>query len=182
VQTKLIAALATAGILIGGGALRPSYAQTPPKPETAGIVVVSEARAVVESVDPQARQVLLHLPDRSLVTLNVPPEIGTIDRLKPGHHVAVKYVNAVAINLAKTSTASTAEPAPGRASAGEIQGVRTVVGVDPSRQTVTLADSNNHTRTLGVNDQSMLETLKPGDNVEVTYKEAVLIDLDLVPA
>jgi Cu/Ag efflux protein CusF len=182
VQTKLIAALATTGILIGGDAPRPSYAQTPPKPETAGVVVVSEARAVVENVDPQARQVLLHLPDSSLVTLNVPPDIRSIDRLKPGDHVAVKYVDAVAINLANTKTASTAEPAPGPASAGDIRGVRTVVGVDPSRQTVTLADSENHTQTLGVHDQSMLKTLKPGDNIDVTYKEAVIISIEPVPA
>ncbi len=176
-QTKLIAAAAMIGVVIGGGALQPIFAQTPPKPEAAAVTVVSEARAVVENVDPPARQVLLHLPDSSLLTVNVPPDVMAIDRLKPGDHVAVRYIDAAVINLVKTKDASNAEPTPGTASQGEIRGIRTVVGVDPSRQTVTLANSQNHTQTLGVHDQSMLKSLKSGDNVNVTYKEAILISL-----
>jgi hypothetical protein len=47
-------------------------------------------------------------------------------------------------------------------------------------RTVTLADTNKHVETLGMHDASMLKTLKPGDDVEVTYKEAVVIDLQPV--
>ncbi len=167
-QTKLIAVAAMTGVFISVGALRSICAQIPPKPEAATIAVVSEARAAVESVDPHARQVLLHLPDSSLVTLNVPPDIGTIDRLRSGDHVAVRYIDAAVIDIAKTNVASNSEPTPGPASKGEIRGVSTVVGVDPSHQTVTLVDSQNRTQTLGVHDQSMLNTLKPGDNIDVT--------------
>ena len=96
-------------------------------PRPAAVVVASEARAVVESVDEQARQVLLHLPEDALLTLTVPPEIKSIDKLKPGDHVAVKYYDAAVIHLAKTDVAPTAKSAPGTTANGEVQGVKTVV-------------------------------------------------------
>ena len=170
--------VAIVAALASSDARQPIFGQTPPKPEAAAVVVASEARAVVESVDKQARQVLLHLPDDALLTLTVPPDVKSIDKLKPGDHVAVKYYDATVIHLAKTNAASTA--ATGASATGEIQGVRTVVGVDASHGTITLADAKNHVETLGVPDPSMLKALKPGDNVEVTYKEA--IDVSLEPA
>jgi hypothetical protein len=175
-----ITTLAIAAVLVGSGAPHTLYGQTPPKPQAAAVVVASEARAVVESVDKQARQVLLHLPEDALLTLTVPPEIKSIDKLKPGDPVAVKYYDAIVIHLAKTDAAPTAKSTPGTSANGEVQGVRTVVGVDSSRGTVTLADAKNHVETLGLPDPSLLKTLKPGDRVDVTYKEAIDVSLELV--
>jgi Cu/Ag efflux protein CusF len=175
-----ITTLAIAAVLVGSGAAHTLYGQTPPKPQAAAVVVASEARAVVESVDKQARQVLLHLPEDALLTLTVPPEIKSIDKLKPGDHVAVKYYDAIVIHLAKTDAAPTAKSTPGTSANGEVQGVRTVVGVDSSRGTVTLADAKNHVETLGLPDPSLLKTLKPGDRVDVTYKEAIDVSLEPV--
>jgi hypothetical protein len=174
-----ITTMAIATVLVSSSASQPIYGQTSPLPEAAAVVVASEARAVVESVDKQARQVLLHLPEDTLLTLTVPPAVKAIDKLRPGDQVAVRYYDATVIRLAKTNAPSTAKPAPGTSANGEIQGVRTVVGVDPSRGTVTLADAKNHVETLGIPDRSILQTLKPGDNVDVTYREA--IDISLQP-
>jgi hypothetical protein len=176
----MISTAAIVAVLVSSGVAHPIYGQTPPKPVAAAVIVASEARAVVESVDKQARQVLLHLPEDALLTLTVPPDVKFIDQLKPGDHVAVKYFDATLIHLVKTNAASTAKPALGTSASGEIKGVRTVVGVDPSRGTITLADAMNHVETLGAPDPSILATLKPGDNVDVIYKEA--IDVTLEPA
>jgi Cu/Ag efflux protein CusF len=176
-KTDMIIGVAIVATLIGSDAPNPSYGQTPPKPAAAAVVVASEARAVVESVDSAARQVLLHLPGNTLLTLTVPPGVASIDQLKPGDQVAVKYYDATVIHIAKTNAPSTETSA--RESANdEIQGVRTVVGVDPSRGTITLADAKNHVETLGLPDPSMLKTLKPGDNVDVTYKLAIDVSLE----
>jgi hypothetical protein len=153
----IISTAAIAGVLVSSGVAHPIYGQTPPKPVAAAVIVASEARAVVESVDKQARQVLLHLPED-----------------------AVKYFDATLIHLVKTTAASTAKPALGTSASGEIKGVRTVVGIDPSRGTITLADARNQVETLGVPDPSMLATLKPGDNVDVIYKEAIDVSLEPV--
>jgi hypothetical protein len=175
----MISTAAIAAVLVSSGVVHPIYGETP-KPVAAAVVVASEARAVVESVDKQARQVLLHLPEDALLTLTVPPDVNSIDQLKPGDHVAVKYFDATVIHLVKTTAASTAKPALGTSASGEIKGVRTVVGIDPSRGTITLADANNQVETLGVPDPSMLATLKPGDNVDVIYKEAIDVSLEPV--
>ena len=121
----------------------PTALHAVPKPQAAAVVVASEARAVVESIDKEANQVLLRLPENALLTLTVPPEVTSVDNLKPGDHVAVKYYDAIVIHLAKTGAAPTARSAPGTSRNGEVQGVRTVVGVDSSRGTVTLADARD---------------------------------------
>jgi hypothetical protein len=54
------------------------------------------------------------------------------------------------------------------------------MGIDSSRGTVTLADVQNHVETISLPDPLLLKTLKPGDRVDVTYKEAVDVSLDPV--
>ncbi|MEA2733032.1 MAG: hypothetical protein QOF70_7507 [Acetobacteraceae bacterium] len=181
-KASKITTFAIAAILVGGNAPRTVFGQTPPKPLAAAVVVASEAQAVVESVDKQARQVLLHLPEDALLTLDVPPEVRSIDKLKPGDHVAVKYYDATVIHLVKTDAAATGKSAPGTSANREIKGVRTVVAVDSSRGTITLADANNKVETLSVPDPTVLKTLKPGDHVDVTYREAIDVSLDPIPA
>lgn len=179
-RARITTTVAITAVLVSIGALHTSYGQTPPQPKAAAVVVASQARAVVETVDKQARQVLLHLPENTLLTLTVPPDVKAIDQLNPGDHVAVTYIDAAVLHLAKTNAVSTETPAHATSENGEIRGVRTVVGVAPSRGTITLADANNHVETLSVPDPSLLKTLKPGDNVDVTYREAIDISLKSV--
>jgi hypothetical protein len=174
-KAGMIATAAIAAVLVSSAARHSTNGQTPPEPVVAASVVASEARAVVESVDKQARQVLLHLPDNTLVTVSVPPDVTSIDELKPGDHVAARYYDATVIHLARTNAASTDTAAP--SANGDIHGVRTVLAVDPAHGSVTLADAKNHIETLGLPDPSLLQTLKPGDHVDVTYKQAVDISL-----
>src|ERR1700744_3245691 len=95
----VIPTAAIAAVLVSSGVAHPIYGQTQPKPVAAAVIVASEALDVVESVDKQARQVLLHLPEDALLTLTVPPDVKSIDQLKPGDHVAVKYSDATLIHL-----------------------------------------------------------------------------------
>ncbi len=97
-------------MLLGSDAPHTLYL-TPPKSRAAA--VVGKVRAVVESVDEPARQVLLHLAEDALLTLTVPPELKSIDKLEPSDHVTVKYHDAAVIHLAKTDPAPTAKSAPG---------------------------------------------------------------------
>jgi cyanate lyase len=176
-KTKTITTAAIAVLFMSSAAPHSTYAQARPAPATAAVVVASETQAAVETVDRQARQVLLHLPDNTLLTLTVSPQVKSIDRLEPGDHVAVKYIEAAVLHLDKTNAAATEELGAGTSANGEINGVRTVVGTSPARGTVILADAKGHIETLGVHDASVLDTLQPGDRVAVTYKEAIAISL-----
>lgn len=159
------------------------------QPDLAGVFYTAEAAAVVETVDPQARQVLLRLPDQSLVTLNAGPELRNLDQLKPGDHVLAKYIEAAAVRLTNPkgdhgTPGSTAAEAP--ATAGEqIHSVSKVAAVDEPRHTLSFTGANNKVQTIVLHDPStvaVLKTLKTGDPVEITYTEGVAVSLTPLPA
>jgi hypothetical protein len=183
---KLISVLATGSILLAGAAgLQSAFSQeSKAQPEIAGLFYTVEATATVETIDPQARQILLRLPDESLVTLNVGPETENLDRFKPGDHVVAKYIEAAAVRIAKPDgTGGAATPAsastaatPGR----QIHDRSTVLAVDKSRNTLSFAGSGNKVQTIVMHDPAtiaFLRTLTTGDPVEVTYTEGVVISL-----
>lgn len=184
-------ALVTALGLVGLGASpHPAVSQSAKvQPDVAGVLYTAEAAAVVESVDRQARQVLLRLPDQSLVTLNAGPELQNLDQLKPGDHVLAKYIEAAAVRLTNPkgdhgAPAPAAGSAP--ATAGEqVHDVSKVVAVDRPRNTLSFADTNNKVQTIVLHDPStvaVLKTLKTGDPVEITYTEGVAVSLTPLPA
>jgi hypothetical protein len=153
------------------------------------VFYTAEAAAAVETVDRQARQVLLRLPDQSLVTLNAGPGLQNLDQLKPGDHVLAKYIEAAAVRLTipngvHGAPVSAAASAP--ATAGEqIHNVSKVVAVDQPRNTLSFTDTNNKVQTIVLHDPStiaVLKTLKTGDPVEITYTESVAVSLIPLPA
>ena len=94
--TRLVLTL-TAGFLLVGiqGGWHSAFSQSNP-PAAAGPTIVAQEKttaAIVEDVDPQARHVLLHLPDDTLVTLKVGPHLNLAE-FKPGDHVTARYVEA----------------------------------------------------------------------------------------
>ena len=182
----LVAALGLAGL----GASLQSAASQPAKvqPHVAGVFYTAEAAAVVETVDPQTRQVLLRLPDQSLVTLNAGPEVQNLEQLKPGDQVLASYIEAAAVRLTNPegdhgAPVSAAASAP--ATAGEqIHNVSKVVAVDQPRNTVSFTDTNDKVQTIVLHDPStvaVLKTLKTGDPVEITYTEGVALSLTPLP-
>jgi hypothetical protein len=177
--------------LVGLGASPKSAVSQPAKvqPNVAGVFYTAEAAAVVESVDPQARQILLRLPDQSLVTLNAGPELRNLDQLKPGDQVLAKYIEAAAVRLSNPTgdhgaPASAAASAP--ATTGEqIHNVSKVVAVDQPRNTLSFKDTNDKVQTIVLHDPStvaVLKTLRAGDPIDVTYTQGIAVSLTALPA
>jgi hypothetical protein len=78
-KASMITSMTIATALISSGAPHVALGQTSSGPEAAAVIVASETHAVVENIDKQVRQVLLHLPEDTLLTLTVPPEVKTIE-------------------------------------------------------------------------------------------------------
>ncbi|HYZ31746.1 MAG TPA: hypothetical protein VE684_05620 [Crenalkalicoccus sp.] len=182
-------------LLLGQGALGQATGPAdPPRPEAAGVFTIHEAAAVVESVDPQAGHVLLRLPDDTLVTLKVGPQVRNIAQLKPGDRVAARYTEAAVVRLARTGASSAAAspqpggtaagaPAgqPGPVTSGQVEERTTVRGIDRANNTVTFMGPDNVTRTTVARDPAStqaLQTLNVGDPIDVTYVEGVAISLE----
>lgn len=168
----------------------PGMAADDAKP--AGIEEIAETTAVVESVDVPNRVVTIKDESGAVRTLEVPARVKNLPQLKPGDKIRARYKVAIATMIKKpgeasgitekTESATVAPPGakPGGTAQRQITTTIKVKAVDPVKNTLTFEGPRGRTRTVEVMDpqlQAVLKNLKPGDDVEVVYSEALAIDV-----
>src|SRR4051812_23016326 len=133
----------------------------------------------VEKLDPFARSVTLRTPEGLLHTVYAGKELKTFDELKSGDTVTVRLSESVVVavrpnarlTVIEDSTAA-AKRAPEAVGADVIQQVKAVVkveSVDLASQMITYKGADNRNVMRQVADRHLLEGLKPGDTIEITY-------------
>jgi Cu/Ag efflux protein CusF len=150
--------------------------------------------ATVKSIDHQKR--LVELTDgKESTTIEVPPEVRNLAQLKVGDQVVVSYHEGLAAEFKKkgesktigvldTTMGTARNPEGGQPGAAVGNRVRTTVviqGVDQSTNSVTFTGPSGMTRTVEVKDpkaQKFIGGLKQGDEVELTYTEALAVTID----
>jgi len=155
------------------------------------ILGAEEARATVETVDQQARTVLLRGPTGGLLTVHAGPEVRNLPQVKPGDQVVVRYAEAIAARIvrpgdpAPESTTTMDRAAPGERPSGMVvEHIRrrvTIEGANPANGTVSSIGPDRVPRTVAVRQPAMrefLRTLKVGDEVEVTFTAAVAVSVE----
>jgi translation elongation factor P/translation initiation factor 5A len=144
--------------------------------------------ATVTAIDLDARTVDLKTKDGKTTTIVVPEEIANLDKLKVGDTVKTTYAVAIAAEILKPGET----PAPASVSAakqggGEIVSARQesavvkIKSIDLKTNSVTLTGPKGNTETVKVKRpelQEKLKTLKPGDEVQLTYTEAMAIKVE----
>jgi hypothetical protein len=159
--------------------------------QPAVIVDTEEVRATVETVDQQKRMVLLRGPTGGLFTVHAGPEVRNLSQMKPGDRVMIRYTEALAARLVRPgeprteSTTSMARANPGERPAGMIvdhdRERVTIEGINLASNTVAFIGSDRVPRNVTVQEPAMrefLRTLKAGDEVEVTFTEAVAVSVE----
>jgi Cu/Ag efflux protein CusF len=166
-----------------------AVATAPGKGAAARVVTIT---ASVEAIDAAERTVTLKGPRGRVVTLPVGPQVKNFDQIKVGDMVAVRYYEALSLELKKggsgirerSERAGTASAQPGeRPAAGAartITVVADVIAVNPKRQTITLRGPKR-TVDLKVKDPKQLKLVKVGDQVEATYTEAIAVSVEPAP-
>jgi hypothetical protein len=167
---------------------------------TAKAVTVSDEdqiRAVIESVDPATRQVQLRGPQGGTVTVMAGPEVRNFGQLKSGDQVVVTYREALAAELAKPGSSAPpprlaqrmnhAAPGatPGASAEQMIQARVKITGIDHKHNRVSFVGPAKIERTVEVTDlklQDFLKTVKVGDEVDLTYTEAIALSVEQVPS
>ncbi|HVP86527.1 MAG TPA: hypothetical protein VMU79_00480 [Casimicrobiaceae bacterium] len=148
-----------------------------------------EITATVEAIDKAKRAVTLKGPEGNVRTVTVGPEVKNFDQIKVGDLVAVRYLEALSLELKKGGTAPVARTESamaGKAKAGEKPGIggarqitvtADVIAVDAAKQIVTLKGPER-TVDVKVHDPDQFKLVKVGDQVEATYTEALLISVE----
>jgi hypothetical protein len=157
--------------------------------QPATVTKTMEGVATVEAIDTQTREVVLSNGDE-IVTLKVGPEVHNLAQVHPGDKVRVSYGEQLAAQMAKPgSPPVTAAEFAGRTKPGAKPGAlagRTmtarvkIVSVDKTANTVTFTGPAGHTQEVAVRDpgmQAFIAKLNPGDEVDVTYTEAIAINV-----
>jgi hypothetical protein len=149
---------------------------------------VTQVTATVDSVDQATRAVTLVNSDGTKVDFVAGPEVRNLAQLAKGDKVTITYAQAVAAKLAKAANPvrerSVSEgmertalgQKPGGIAMREVRVVASVDKIDTAKNVVTLRGPENSVD-VKVRDPAMLTDVKVGDFVEVTYTEAVAIEV-----
>jgi hypothetical protein len=165
------------------------------QPEPVTVEKAQSISATVESIDPKQRLVELRRGDETR-TIKVPPEVRNFERIKVGDEVVATYYEGLAAEFKKpgegtpkgavdatTGTARMPEGSstPGAAVANKVTTTVVIESVDQPSNSVTFTGPAGMKRTVDVKDpkaQKFISTLKKGDEVQLTYVEALAVTLE----
>jgi hypothetical protein len=149
----------------------------------------AEVTATVEAIDLEKRVVTLKGPEGNLFDLKVGKRAKNLPQLKVGDLVTVKYYESLAVKVFKKGQAPQVEGAtegvvaakpgkkPGGAAVSQVTVTATVEALDKKNQTVTLKGPEGKSVTVKVKDPKNMENVIVGDEVVITYSEALAISV-----
>jgi hypothetical protein len=153
---------------------------------------------VVETIDPVARELLLRgnsgAQSGALVTMVVGSGVQRLNDIHSGDRVTVTYYQALAAQMVNVLSGSPPPPVdsgsltrndtaerPG----GQVTRVRrgrvTITAVDHANNTVSFVGPGNIVRTVSPKNadvQALIQRLNVGDQVDITYEEALAVSVD----
>lgn len=160
------------------------------EPGKATIVAAAEISAQVVGIDKATRTVALKGPQGNVVDIIAGDEVRNFDQIKLGDFVVVRYAEALTLELRKTKTdagdvavyegAALAQPGerPAVTGARQISAIAQVTAVDKKKSTITLKGPRGNVVTLNVQNPDQFKVVKKGDQVAVTYTEAVALSIE----
>ena len=166
-----------------------SVTSSPGRGEAVRTVRIS---ATVTAIDKATRTLTLKGADGKTFPLVAGPEVRNFDQIQVGSEVVVGYVEALAIELKKGGGAKVERidsAASGRAEAGAQPGAMAarkvtatgdVIALDAATQTATLRGPNR-TVTLRVPDPKQFQRIAVGDQMQITYTEALAVSVEPAP-
>lgn len=161
--------------------------QEKPSLEEANIVTTT---ATVEAVDLETRTVTLKNEDGNTVVLKVDENVKNLPQVEVGDQVIAKYYESVAVQVREPGAApldagavqSVATAKPGEKPAGmavqEVTVTTTIEAINKDNETVTLKGPDGVMKTIKVRDPKNLEKVEVGDEVVITYTEALAISVE----
>lgn len=183
-RTQLSAVAALSSVLLAAA----SAGAQEPRASAKDIVALT---ARVERIDVFSRSLTLKTKEGLVHVVYVGPELAVFRELKTGDNVLVRIVESVIVEArpgAKTTgvtdTTGAAKKAPEAAQSDVLQQLKTVVtieSVDLPTQMVVYKGADSRLVQRQVRDPRLLDGLKAGDVVEITYTRERAISLQRQP-
>jgi Cu/Ag efflux protein CusF len=185
-SAKLGSALAAIAIAVGVAATPAISHADEPSPANPGVgsAEVITGQGTVQKIDKEKRLVTIKGDQGLEVEAKVAPNVS-MDKIKVGDRVNAAYYEEIAVSLHKQGdqapkTTQTVTQRKG-VTAEQTTITAKVVSVDMDKKEVTLKGPSGGTHELMVKDpdmQAQLGKIKPGDNVDVTYTQAIAVSLE----
>jgi hypothetical protein len=142
----------------------------------------------VETIDHGKRVVTIKTADGKFETIDVPESAKRFDELKVGDKVSITYNNNVFVRVkpvgeapvdtaGKQSTMGQ-EARPGGATSVQRQITATVDTIDKSTSAITFVGPNGWKYSRHVVDPAVLDTLKVGDRVDITWSTDLKVSVE----
>jgi Cu/Ag efflux protein CusF len=173
---------------LGVGAMAQDKAPAKAKPEGKRERVTT-LTGTVEAIDLANRVVTIKGSKGRTVELKVGEQAKNLDQVKVGDKVVAKYYESIAFRMKKpgeaegvTTEQAVATAKPGEVPAGvmanQVTVTATIMDISPKKTYVTLKGPEGKTVDVKVMDPKNIEGLKVGDQVVITYTQALAIALD----
>jgi Cu/Ag efflux protein CusF len=144
-------------------------------------------KATVEAIDLESRKITLKDKNDNVVDLYVDDQVKNLPQVKVGDQVVAKYHESVVVQIANPGTAgvTTTQTSSG-AKLGEMPAgtlsnqvtvVATIEAIDPNKAFVTLKGPEGKSVKVKVKDPKNLDNIKVGDQVSITYTQALAISV-----
>jgi len=147
-------------------------------------------QAKVVSVNQKTRMVVLEGPEGGQVEFRADDRVKNLAQVRKGDMISAVYQRAIAARLVKKGSAkvgtesadalATAQPGekPAALGARTIEITAKVTKVNREKKEVTLKGPKGRSVAVAVKDPKVMEDVKVGDLVEVSYTEALLIAVE----
>jgi hypothetical protein len=177
--TQIVAvALLTAPPLV-----MPAWSQDP-KSSVRELAIVS---GTVERADRSSRTLTLRTSSSTTLMITVPPEMKLFDELRTGEKITVRLSEEVivavrpgtkpSVPVDTTASATSRDPSGNREVLQQVKAAVTVESVDRRQNVIVYKTYDNRRLTRAVVEPRLLDGLKAGDVVEITYTRERAVDL-----
>jgi len=181
---------AIAGALIGTLACTAAAYAAEPAPYVQQ--ASQQVTATVDSIDPKTRTVVVIVPSGDREEFQVDPAVRNLDQVKPGDRILVTYKIGMAARvlpagseaqsavLSEQLTRAPTGEKPGGSYERQLTTTVKVQSVDTAANTVTFRRADGKVDTVAIENpeaQQRARNLKPGDAVQLTYRESMAISV-----
>lgn len=145
--------------------------------------------ATIQAVSQSDRHLVLRSNDGSQVIVEAGDSINNFDQLRPGDRVVVAYHEGIIAEVKPPgegaertvrSTETTEGEMPSKIVGKQVTTTVEIQSIDRARNMITFKHPDGTVRTLGVANREgkeFMSKLKPGDDVQLTYREAAAVSI-----